>query len=452
MSFSELSIMNLVPALRPDWGRPEHLAEYCGVLERIPDGHIRVCVSVPAQHYKSSTTLVAVVWLLLRYPTLRILIITHTFDKATAMSIILRELCELAGIEMKKGFNTRSDWSTKDGGGCVCMSIEQSRLGYPCDVLIGDDLHNEDTCEDASLLDEVDRKMGLYISRCATHLDSVVVCASRWKRNDFVGRCEERGNWEIFNWPGIIGFTEPPPGVDLLEHLEATGARAFAPDVLPLALHIKTRKEQEQVDPSLRSWWAQTQNSPLGEATGFFEGETPFLGGMPRIVLPVYGVDFAYSQGKRADRSALIGTIMMGDTLVVFDRISHRLATTENVASCNRVKDQYPDVRFASYVSGPEKGVYDQLWELAGIEVETMPARWSKPIRSQKTAFNWRRHKVAYVRGAWNGPFLRVMHGFSGAENGDDDDVDALVSAHDASMLGMGSGGVDVFHHGRPVM
>ncbi len=432
-----------------------HLLEWCEAVESCLGGGVRGMCSVPFQHWKSTVTLCGIVWLLLRRPTLKIILLTHSHEKAAAMGKELRELWKLAGGTTRKGFDTIAEWQTDQGGGCVVMSWQQSKLGYPCDVLLVDDpLDETEYMLDASRK-RADEVITLYTARAATHLNSVLIVASRWHPYDPIGLRLDRKSvkWKYIYCSGIVGYSDPPPGRGLLEHLELTGATAFAPDVLSLAQHVQMRNEWAEQDPSLRRWYAQVQNDPLPDAMGFFPGERLYTGPPPDGAR-MFGVDAAFTAGKKSDYFACIGGVCNGDDLYLFGGRRHQRGLTEAIASLRELDTMWPRSRFVTYASGPEVGVYHAIYETCGIAVEVMPARWNKATRSQKAARAWRSGNVyTPADQPWARPFLAEAHGFDGREDGVDDQVDAFVSLYDAAMMCRPAPGFEHgFGFGRPVM
>lgn len=431
---ADLSLLELIPALNPSWGSPLHLRDWCDLIEHSRVGGLRAMISIPYQHYKTTTTLCGVVWLLLRYPKLRILVITHSHEKAKSMGKDLRELWKLAGGETKKGFNQLDNWETPEGGGCLVMSAEQSRLGSAVDIVLVDDPIDENEWMLEDTRRKVDEAIALYTARAATHLDSVLIVASRWHPRDPIGLREARG-WRYICHPGIIGYSEPPKGMPLLEHLERTGAEAFAPAVLDLKGHVKVIQEWSQVDPSLRSWWAQVQNNPLPDALGFFVGHTPYLGALPDPDgLTVWGVDLAFTSGVKADHAAFAGFAWMNDQPVIFEAIRHQRGLLHAVETLRDIRRRYPGCRLFTYSSGAEVGIYNAVFEVdSSLMVEQMRARFDKGYRAQKYAFEWRNKRIGIVMGQpWTGPFIAEHHAFDGSDKGIDDWVDAGTAAFDA--------------------
>lgn len=429
---ADLSLLELIPAINPDWKAPYHLKDWCELIENSRKGGSRAMISVPHQHYKTTVTLCGVVWLLLRDPKLRVLVMTHSQEKSRSMGKDLRELWKIAGGETKKGFDTLENWQTAEGGGCIVMSCEQSRLGSAVDIVLVDDPLDENEYMLEDVRKKADAAIAFYTARAATHLDSVLIVASRWHPYDPIGLREARG-WSYVNHPGIIGYTDPPKGTPMLYHLERTGARAFAPDVLDLKGHVKMMTEWAQQDPSLRAWWAQVQNNPLPDALGFFVGD-PLVEHVTIGPIVVWGVDLAFTSGVKSDYAAFVGWTFDGDIPTVFESIRHQRGLNAALDTLRDILDRYPSSRFFSYVSGAEVGIYNAVLETdPRIMVEQMKARYDKGYRAQKYAYAWRHKQLRVLRGEnWTGSFIAEHHAFDGSDKGVDDQVDAGTAGFDA--------------------
>jgi predicted phage terminase large subunit-like protein len=424
----ELSLLELIPALNPDWKSPYHLADWCELIERSLRGHIRAMCAVPFQHYKTTTTLVGVVWLLIRNPKLKIILLTHSHEKAKAMGKDLRKLWQAAGGTFPKGFNTIDDWQTEEGGGCVVMSAEQSKLGYPCDLLLVDDPLDETEYMNRDVRDTVDRAIALYTARCATHLDSVLIVASRWSKDDPIGRRLDRHavSWEYICHAGIIDYT-----------LETE--RAFAPGVLSLEGHKQVQREWQEQDPSLKIWWAQMQNDPQPDALGGFR--MPMYGPPPVYGRYVIGVDLAYSDEPHSDYLAIVVLKTWEARAHVLNVLREKRDLEKAVTHLRHSMRMYPGAQMYSYISGPEKSAINYLND-RGIPIQPIMARAPKYNRSQHTRDAWNAGQIVLPEQApWLAGFVARAQAFTGQEKaGDDDEIDALVSACDGGMFQTGSG------------
>lgn len=420
------SILDLVPILRPEWGRPEHLAPWCQQIERAVEGGVRAMCSIPIQHYKTSTTLVGIAWLLRLRPTLRIILLTYSYDRAQAIAKDLREICRLAGVGPVRGYNKMDEWQNEAGGGVVVMSAEQSRLGNPCDVLLVDDPIDEDSAYDRERRDRIDDKITHYTARAAIHNGSVLIVASRWHPDDPIGRRLTRKavHWDYDHEPGIIDYG-------------LTTERAFAPDVLSLEAHKRLQAEWFEVDPTGRKWWAQIQNDPKPDALGLFRKPGNYS------VLPIYGghrtvigVDLAYSATASSDYFAIVVLRFFGSSCYVLEAYRAKRDVEQAAVELRKRMAAYPLATFYSYASGPERGTLHFLSE-RGIPIQAIPARYDKQTRAQRTIEAWNLGRILVPENEpWARAFIARCELFTGSDKaGDDDEIDALVSAFDGGMF-----------------
>lgn len=174
------------------------------------------------------------------------------------------------------------------------------------------------------------------------------------------------------------------------------------------------------------------------------------------IVRTAIGLDLSYSSKRRADSAAAVVGHLLTDSRIAIPEI-HRWKGPfeETVVKIRALLARFPGVPAASYVSGPELGVLTTMSMLTPpVFVEAMPARFSKFVRSMKTAAAWNAGRILVNRyDPELGEFVRIVCGFDGSEDGVDDEVDALVSMHDRLVLGaLANTSPRGFLHGRRVM
>jgi phage terminase large subunit-like protein len=454
MALADLPLLDLVPALSPAYAAPAHLAEWCALLESALSTPVRGLCSVPIRHFKTQTTLHAIVWLMLRDPTLRFILMTFDHERAEWLGNEARTLCERAdsmsgsSIGPERGQNKKIQWTNAHGGGVAAMSSDQSREGTDVDILIVDDPMTELEAGDPSVSDKIDRAIAHYTARVGRpgRAGSVFLVMSRLALDDPMGRRLERKgvvDWRSLEFPAILDIGTPQE-------------RAFAPDVMTLARLKSIRAEWAQQDPSERGFFARYMNNPLAFADGFFEGQTPWLGDIPSGAPIIIGVDCAFTQGKKSDYFAAVLMAVVDRRCVIFNVIRHRRGLSQAIETLEVVHAQYPEARFISYTSGQEIGVYHNIFELTGgrVMVECMAARWNKATRASKAAQAWRAGQILVRLGQpFTGVYLGEMHAFNGSETGVDDQVDATVAGYDGAMLGRPAEGFGAqFTFGHPVL
>lgn len=176
----------------------------------------------------------------------------------------------------------------------------------------------------------------------------------------------------------------------------------------------------------------------------------------PTILRSAVGVDLSYSSKRRADSAAAVVGHLLSDHRIAVSEI-HRWKGPfeETVIGLRALQTRLAGYPFASYVSGPEVGVLTTLSLLdPPITIAAMPARFSKFVRSMKTAAMWNRGHIIVNKYDPNlSEFVRIVCAFDGSEDGIDDEVDALVSLHDRLMLGaLSSAKKGQYTHGRRCM
>ena len=427
--FDGLPLLDLIPALSPDLRPPYHLREWCELIERAATEPIRGLCACPIRHFKTTTTLHGIVWLLLKDPSRSIILLTHSHQRAQTLGKQLRQLAQETPIGPARGWNTIDEWRNDAGGGVVIMSADQSRLGYDCGALFFDDPIDELGWDDPNQRDAVDKTISHYTARCMTKgvPGSVLGVASRGHPDDPIGRRLSRGSvqWIYVHYPAII-------------HEGQENERAFAPDVWNLEALKAMRAELKEADPSERLWYAQLMGDPQPEGSDLFGPPTlydslPTYGGW-RVA---HGADFAYTDNVASDFCAVATGRAYGSKLYVVEVRRYKLDATLLESTCKDVMTTYGRSPFWSYQSGPEVGL-SRLLIQRGVPIGIMPARYNKLVRAQKTI---RRHNdgdILYPKAAgnpWQPGFLHRQSLFRGHERDQDDEVDALVSVADA-MLG----------------
>lgn len=397
---------------------PYHLREWCSLIEKCLEGGVRACCAVPIRHWKTTTTIWGIAWLLKNRPELRIIVLCADHERALELGKMIRRTCEQVGVGPVRGDNTITDWKNESNGGVCTMSAEQSRLGRDVDILFCDDPLTEHTADDGRVREAVDHSIAHYTARCMREgkAGSVLIVMSRWHPDDPIGRrlVRKAAKWEYVHHPAI----------------DADG-RAFAPEIWSVEALEQVRRELAEVDPSERLWQAQLQNNPFvpgrelfGEPTRY--AEIPAHHGFRDGI----GIDMSYSQKAGADFFALMVGRAYGGAL--FLRRSRRMHADINMIEAELLDafNLYGRCPVYSYVSGPEIGTVQYLSQ-RGIQIQAMPARYNKLVRSQKTRQAWNAGKVQVPLGDEWDPVKRRIQLFRGADSDEDDEVDAMVSLFD---------------------
>ena len=404
--------------------RPVHLRGWIRKIVISVRGGSRELLSVPIQHYKSTTTLVAVAAVLKRWPTITVCIMQYSLPKAQSSGRLLREYAAAMGIKFKDGHSTITEWRTVEGGGCIVMSVDQSRAGFAHDILIPDDPVDEHSSASQPQRDAADHQIMLYTMRGASHIDSVLMVASPWTTDDPIIRCSNRGwNYEVFSQ--IIDEGLPTE-------------RSYCPDILSLDKAKMVRAEQLLVDPTGRQWMAQRMCRPLPPALGFFPGETELQGMIPLDAPYAFGLDCAFTSSPKSDWTAIVGGAPVQAGFAIDFGFRGKIGLMNSIDAVLRIAATRPDAPWYTYSSGPERGIYDALASQTNLNLQVMPAKFNKATRAQRYARAWQSKRVfVKLRDPWTAQFLAEHHGFDGSEVGVDDQVDAATALYDGAMAGV---------------
>ena len=433
---TSLALVDFVPAVSDHFAAPHHLIDWCHMLEGCLHGGVRGLNAVTIRHHKTWTTIHGIAWVLMHDPTYRWILMCADHERATELGKMTRRLCEsvahMSGVKMgpARGDNIILDWKNEHGGGVVCMSAEQSKLGRDVDGLVVDDALTEQTEADPVVRDEIDNAIAHYTARAGrpTRRGSVLIVMSPWNLDDPIARRRARkaADWKYVHSPAIIDLGLPTE-------------RAFAPDIMTLEEIKQRRAELREVDPSERVFWAQFMCQPRPPDTGGF-GQPALYTDLPSHPGFRYGigVDLAYTPGG-GDFFACVVVKQYGSLYYVVDCVRERadINVLENIIR-NRWTS-YGRCPIFSYVSGPEKGVIRAFAD-KGIPINPMPARYDKGTRAQKTKDRWNAGKIVWPHHApWAPAAISRFRQFTGNPKArDDDEIDALVSVCD------GMGGSDV--------
>lgn len=129
---------------RPDWNWDwPHIVALAEKVQQTMDGEAKpwLLAEIGPQYGKTQLMTVGLcVWLLLRYPGIRIAICSYSQDSADRMSYDARQLAESIGIKFASNRNAVREWMIEGGGKVRAVGVGASLTGFPVDVALVDDL------------------------------------------------------------------------------------------------------------------------------------------------------------------------------------------------------------------------------------------------------------------------------------------------------------------------
>lgn len=415
---------------------PRHLRPAIEQLERFPGEPIRLILVVPPRHAKSETVLHKLAQLLWQHPHLRQSYASYAQTFSETQAIKVHRYARAVGVTPNPNMANRQDWQTLQGGGLFVTSIGGEFTGRGTDFLVIDDPVKGREQADSPTYRE--KTWAWWEDVAETRLEpgaGVVVIMTRWHADDLAGRLIRQGGWMVIRLPALA------------DGLDALG-REPAPD--PLGREVGEALWPERYDRAyleeLRAkkpytFAALYQGLPRPREGALF-GEPEWYGELPGSYRLVIGLDLAYSKKRRANHSALTVFAVTGNLWHVRHVERWQEDINGTLARLERVRRTYPGAVWRTEGNGPQKGIFDLLKD-KGFRVEAVHRANDKYAEAQAYAEAWNAGRVLLPDTdpppGWLAGFLEEHRDFTGADDAEDDQVDAAVNGYkDAPMLAGG--------------
>lgn len=226
----------------------------------------RICISAPPRSGKTFlTSKFFILWMLRKHPEWKIGIISH--DRVLAgqwageIRTMIEEMPEL-GIRLAPDGGGKTMWETREGGGVYSTGTRGALTGRGFNVLVVDDpVKGYVDANSAALRDTL---WNWWLTDCRTRMEPpslVVVCATRFHYDDFIGRllsdayAGDPNEWTVINLPALARAGD------------ALGREAGEPLISPLyeetKEQAKARWEATLREVGSKSFEALYQGRPL---------------------------------------------------------------------------------------------------------------------------------------------------------------------------------------------
>lgn len=410
----------LLATVSPWLMRPVWAEQWAKILE--DKNRRKVVFSAPVQHGKTTVTLHALAWKILREPDLRFAYITYSQERANQVSLEMQRILEDCGLSVR-GTLAMIRW---DGGrGSLMMtSIDGGITGQPIDgtCVIDDPVKN---IQEAT--SPVRRRVILETFRTSIinrAKGSVVVMATRWDLEDLSGTLIKSG-WENINVPAIAEENDP---------LGREIGEALFPEVWSID---RLREIEREMTADFFS--ALYQGRPRARGNRVF-GDPTYYTELPSIYQGGMGIDLAFTASTSGDWSVCVQLLreQRADGPMFYVRWVDR-ARVDATSFALMLKTRHTEHKSWPMMwrnSGGEKGVARFIRQ-CGVPLRTRQATSDKFVNAIDIAALWKAGRILVPDlevfpecSIWLGDFLTTLLGFTGAHAEIDDDVDALVDAH----------------------
>lgn len=410
------SLLDFVPALSPKFVAPTHLRPLADALERMRREPMRLVVSTPPRHGKTELLLHFIAWLLAHDPSEQIAYVTHTDRLARMKSGKARQLALAAQVPISTESNSKSDWRTGVGeGGVWATSTGGAIVGLGFGKIIVDDPVKGRNDVESAVQRESDWDWfnGDLFNRLEPG-GSVIVNMARWHEDDLSGRLIREG-WEHINLPALS-----PAGAPLWPERWS----------LERLREIQSKSEYD--------WVSLYQGAPRTREGKLFDGTTTYSE-LPKALSVAIGVDLAYTAKTSADWSIAVVLGEHDGWWYLRGLVRRQVRADDFADDLVKLTASHPTAPVRWYCSTTEMGSADLLRKMGVRRLHGELAVNDKYIRAQPVAAAWKSGRVllpADPRSVGIDPkdlaeFVRVVTGFTGVGDVEDDDVDALAAAFD---------------------
>ncbi len=405
----ELAVQALLPSVIPNKDRPK------------PQ---RVACHAPPRHGKTEALLHAIAWTLWRHPWICFSYTTYGDTLSRRKMRLLRALLDRIGVQLVT--RNLNDLRTSEGGGVIAGGIKGPLVGEGIHIAVIDDpIKNQVEAQSQS---DRQTKEDWYDTGLQTRIEpngSVFCFQHRWHPEDLAGYLIKMHGFEYLCFPAINAKGEAlwP---------ERWSVESFA-----------SKKKVAHV------WAALYQGQPRPRGDAVFDGCTTYTA-LPRVFSSAFGVDLAYSKKTKSNWSIALRLLMQerGSRdrpekpwfyIAKVERRQERVPQFRK--RCAQMHRADPGARWRWYTSTTEKGTADMFntGDEDDVPLDGVLAQGDKLIRAGPVVEAWNDGRVLVPENAsWLDAFLTAIHGFTGVNDSQDDDVDALAAAYDELVDGSG--------------
>lgn len=428
------SLREFIPQISVGYSTPLHLGSALELFENFETDPFRFVFSVPPRHGKTELVLHFIAWALRKHPWLNIGYATYNDEQAASQSYRCQALCEAAGVRL--GRTSAGEWGTIENRYCVFSGIPGNFMGKGFHILIIDDPYNGRVDAESpvrrrkveeswrgSLRTRLQREV-----RDGVRCGSVCEIQTRWHEDDLAGYLIKGGR-------PSEGIKFKPFKYVKLQAIENDGQpeleRALWPeggwnlDVL--------RETRDEVGPY--EWSSGFQGEPRPRGAKVFADVWTYPALPPQPYRKGIGLDLSYTARTSSDSSVALVIARGADGLnYLIEETKAQVPAPAFKRTVVAMQRRHPGARARWYCAGPEVGIADFFMEKPDPvrDFEALPASADKFMRAQPVSASWNRGEVLVPADApWLPEFLRVVNGFTGVGDSEDDEVDALAAGFD---------------------
>jgi len=426
------------------WRPAPHLEPLYDLLERSEREEVRAVVSMPPGHAKTETVLLALAWRMARCPADLHAYVSYSSAATRAKSLRCQEYAEALGVVPHPALYSAGEWRNVCGGGLLAAGVGGRLTGdRVTGLLVIDDPYR--SWQDAwspAVRGRVARYYdGVAYTRLVPERGSVLVIHTRWTDTDLAGQLERV----------VTPDGRPMYEVIRLRALDDAGRPLWPEGGYTRDRYDQVRAQLDAENPFL--WSALYQQRPTPPEGSLFHAPARYhahdlpliLAALRAPTRKVIGVDLAASVRQSADHTAAVPLLVAGAGPEArgweLDLQRWKVEAPEALARLRALQTAHgcPLAWEWNGVGRPMGQTYRRDYPGASL-VEVHRAH-DKRVAAIPTATAWNAGRIAVPFAPWADGHLDRARAFTGADGGDDDDLDALVNGWSAGSRGSTSSG-----------
>lgn len=428
------TLREFIPALSRGYQAPLHLGPALERFEKFEEEPFRFVLSVPPRHGKTELVLHFIAWALKKHPWLDIGYATYNQDQADTQSYRCQALCEAAGVRL--GRQSAAEWGTTSNRYCVFSGIPGTFIGKGFHILFIDDPYSgRAAAESRTVREKVEASwrgdLRTRLQRTGhggMKTGSVCEVQTRWHEEDLAGYLTRGGN-------SARGIKFRPFEYIRLQAIENDGQAELERALWPEGGWTLEVMRETRGEVGAYEWASGYQGEPRPRGSKVFSDVWTF----PKLPNQAYkraiGLDLAYTSKTSSDHSVAVCILRGADGLSYVAEVERaQVPAPAFKRTVFAMQRRHPGARVRWYCAGTEIGAADFLKEKPDPirDFEPVPATSDKFIRAQRVSAAWNKGMILCQDEApWLSEFLRVVNGFTGINDAEDDDVDALAAGYD---------------------
>jgi len=420
-------LADFITRINPKLAPPPHVRPLVAAIERARHRPIRLCLSMPPRHGKTTTILHGFAWWLANAPSDTCAYASYNDDISRSKSRIARQIAGEAGVILADDAKNLREWRTQFGGGLLFGGVGSGLTGQGVSGLMVVDDPFKDRAEAESPTYRA-AKWDWFNSVVFTRLEgaSVIVVHTRWNTDDLIGRLAKMdgGPWQVINMPAI-----DPDG-------RALWPERFSADAL--------REIEKQIGDYDFAALYQGRPRPRGAAVfgaaHYYDPAAPGWRDQIAGCRIVIAVDPAASASTASDYSVAAALAVKGHGADargwILGILRQQSTIPQFVADLRAFRAMHWNAPVYVEAVGGFKAI-PQLLKDQGIEANEAPIHGDKFQRAQGAAAAWNQGRLLVPLGApWLPSFLDEVQSFTGVRDKHDDQVDAISHAWNTIAAG----------------